>query len=284
MSQIEIIGTGISILLAVIVALISKGKNRKVDWGITSAWLLIGLLVTSHLNQREIINKNAELLNLYGEFKNSPSTIELARNEIEAKKSLSDMNIQFFQRILNQKHNRYQDNMQTLSSGAITYNTDNLTELGEMYNDVIEIFQVASPNSKIRATSYVNVEQWWTNEFGEDYKKANNEAIERGVELTRIWIFKTDDDFKNSKPEMTYQKETLGVNTYFVYERDIQDLNESKIDVLLVDNNDENNSLYGELELTPLRKMISVSFGSNKERMNELNNYWDNLIEVAKKF
>jgi hypothetical protein len=283
MSDIETIGAIVSVLVAIIVAVLTKDKNRKIDWGTTTAWLLIGLLITSHLNQRDIINKNAELLNLYGEFRSSPSTIEVARNEIEAKKSLLEVDINFFQNIFSQKNDRYKENLTNLRANKISYNTNNLSELGEMYSDVIRIFELSDNETSIRATSYVNVEQWWTNEFGEEYKNVNKSAVEKGTQLTRVWIFETSRDFENSKQQMEYQKEVLGVETFYVYEKDIQNLNESKIDVILVDNPNQK-SYYGELELTPLRKMISVSFGSDSQRMRELNLYWNQLIEVSKRY
>lgn len=281
--SIEIIGVIVTSIVTIIVAFATRGRNKKIDWGTTFAWLLIGLLITSHLHQRQIINKNAELLNLYGEFKSSPSTIEIARNEIEAKKTLSNSNIDFFQKIFSQKNLRYQDNLISLKSNRISYNTNNLSDLGEMYNDVIKIFELSDSETTIRATSYVNVEQWWTNEFGEKYKEVNKGAVEKGAQITRIWIFNTEDDFENSKMEMTYQKNVLGIKTLYVFEKDIQNLNELNIDVILVDNLHQK-SYYGELKLTLFRKMVSVSFGYDDHRMRELNIYWDQLINSSKQY
>lgn len=284
MTNFEIIGVIISFFVTVIVALTTKDKNNNVDWGTTFSWLLISLLITSHLNQREEIKRNTEVMEFYSEFKNNPSTVELARNALETEKEISSSNIDFFNSIFDKKNHRYSTNLLTLQSNEIKYNTNDLEELGEMYNDVIEIYNTSTNKTQIRATSYVNVEQWWTNEFGKKYIQANEEAIKKGVELTRVWIFETLEDFEKTKSELKLQKDKLGVKTYYVYEKDIQELNESKIDIILVDDKISQKSFYGELELTPLRKMTSVSFGSKSERMVELNNYWSDLIKLSKEF
>jgi len=284
MTNIEIIGIIASFLVTIIVALTTKGKNKKVDWGITFSWFLIGLLITSHLNQREELKRNTEVMEFYNEFRNNPNTVKLARNVLETEKVISSSDIKFFNKIFNKKNQRYSSNLLSLQSKEISYNINDLEELGEMYYDVIQIFKTATNKTQIRATSYVNIKQWWTNEFGRKYSIANKEAIERGVELTRIWIFETYEDFEKNKSELTYQKNKLGVKTFYVFEKDIQELNESKIDVILVNDKVNKKPFYGELELTPLRKMISVSFGSRNERMIELNNYWNELINLSKEF
>lgn len=284
MTNIELIGIITSVLVTIIVAITTKGKNKKVDWGTTFSWLLIGLLITSHLNQREEIKKNTEVMDFYSEFKNNPSTVELARNALETEKGIATSDIAFFNSIFEKKNERFSKNLLSLQEKEISYNTNDLEELGEMYNDVIQIFNTSTNKTQIRATSYVNIEQWWTNEFGKKYSEANQEAIDKGVELTRIWIFETIDDFEKTKSELNIQKNELGVKTFYVYEKDIQELNESKIDVILVDDKISKKSFYGELELTPLRKMTSVSFGSKSERMVELNNYWSELMKLSKEF
>jgi len=284
MTNIELVGVITSVLVTIIVAITTKGKNKKVDWGTTFSWLLIGLLITSHLNQREEIKKNTEVMDFYSEFKDNPSTVELARNALETENGIATSDIAFFNSIFAKKNERFSKNLLTLREKEISYNTNDLEELGEMYNDVIQIFNTSTNKSQIRATSYVNIEQWWTNEFGKKYSEANQEAIDKGVELTRIWIFETKDDFKKTKNELNIQKNELGVKTFYVYEKDIQELNESKIDVILVDDKISKKSFYGELELTPLRKMTSVSFGSKSERMVELNNYWNELMKLSKEF
>ena len=75
MTNFEIIGVIISFFVTIIVALTTKDKNNKVDWGTTFSWLLISLLITSHLNQREEIKRNTEVMEFYSEFKNNPSTV-----------------------------------------------------------------------------------------------------------------------------------------------------------------------------------------------------------------
>jgi hypothetical protein len=283
-TPIEIVGILISIIITIIVALFTKGKNRTVDWGTTFSWFLISLLITSHISTRAEMSKTTSIMEFYSEFKDNPSSVELARNELDAKKIINDSQIAFFSKIFGVKNTRYESNLNSFKSIKISYNITNLYELGEMQNDVIEIFNTSNSNTTIRATSYVNVDQWWTNEFGKEYSRVNQEAIDRGVDLTRIWIFESPDDFKKTINDLKYQKEVLGVKTFYVFENDIQDLNESKIDVILIDDNVKNKSYYGELELTPLRKMTAVSFASNNERMSELNTYWDQLMDVAKKY
>lgn len=283
MTNIELIGIITSVFVTIIVAIITKGKNKKIDWVTTSSWLLIGLLVTSHLNQREELKKNIEMVEFYSEFKNNPSTVELARNALETEKEISSSKIDFFNTIFNKKKDRYSTNLLSLQANKVKYNTNDLEELGEMQNDAIEIFKTATNKSKIRATSYVNIKQWWTDKFGDEYEKANKEAVERGVDVTRVWLFETVKDFEENKRKMQNQKD-YGVKILYAFEKDIQELNESKIDIILVNDKNSTNSFYGELELTPLRKMTSVTFGYESDRVIQLNNYWSELIKLSKEF
>lgn len=283
MTNIELIGIITSVFVTIIVAIITKDKNKKIDWVTTSSWLLIGLLVTSHLNQREELKKNIEMVEFYSEFKNNPSTVELARNALDTEKEISSSKIDFFNTIFNKKKDRYSTNLLSLQAKKVKYNTNDLEELGEMQNDAIEIFKTATNKSKIRATSYVNIKQWWTDKFGDEYEKANKEAVERGVDVTRVWLFETVKDFEENKSKMQNQKD-YGVKILYAFEKDIQELNESKIDIILVNDKNSTNPFYGELELTPLRKMTSVTFGYESDRVIQLNNYWSELIKLSKEF
>jgi hypothetical protein len=278
---IEIVGVFITILTTLIVANFTRDANNKIQWGITFSWLLIGLLITSHINTRILMHKNQSVMDFYAVFKDNPESVTIAKNDLTATKAISEMEISFFENIFLQKRQRYNHNLENISDEEIKYNITNLMELGEMQNDAVNIFENASNRAKVRATSYVNVEQWWTNEFGEKYEEANKSAVERGVEISRIWIFKDKMNYENRKEILEEQKK-LKINTYYLFEEDIQHLNESKVDVILVE--DQTKSFYGELELNPLRKMLSVNFGGKSSRMLELEEYWSDLLQIAKPY
>jgi len=282
MSGIEIYGYSISFLITIIVAITTKVRNSKIDWGTTFSWFLIGILVTSHFNQKEILEKNTEIFSFYSDFRESPNIIKTARQSIEADEKIKLSKIPVFESFFKYKSERFSKNMSTLKNEYIKYDTDDLTELGEMYKDVINIFENVESNGKIRATSYVDQAEWWTTKFGNKYKEANKLAINRGVEIERIWIFNSKKSFDSTISDMKQQRDSLGVKVYYVFESEIENLEEDNIDILLIKDKNNNTSIYGELELSTRRKMTSAKFGFDIARKKELEDYWNSLINIAK--
>ncbi|MCH7962613.1 MAG: hypothetical protein IH852_01595 [Bacteroidetes bacterium] len=285
-SNIELITLISSLVIGVIVALVtrstdSKGK-KKVEWGITLSSILIVALIGSHLQTRAEANKIKSLLQFYAQFSENPDAVSVAKKELIVNNVLSE-NYNFLRNIYLSKNKRYQNNLDFLSDYKIQYDITNLAELGEMQNDALKIFDLADKNTRIRATSYVNVDQWWNNEFGLQYKDANKKASERGVKIERIWIIKSKEELNNPSMKKTLNEEkTWKIKSYYVLEEDIQDFDEHKIDIIIVTTiKNVNAAFYGELNLTLFRKMITVTFASNNQRLIELENYWDDLMNVA---
>jgi len=283
--SIEIITGLVSLIIGVIVAITTKSKDSKVNWGITLSSIVFTLLIGSHLNSRIEANKIHSLLDFYVKFRDNPDAVNLARKQSEAKNKLADGCV-FLKTIFNEKKQRFNNSLETLGNASVFYNITNLSELGEMQNDAVKIFELADKNTRIRATSYVNVDQWWNNEFGKQYSEANKKARERGVEIERVWIIKDKNELKASSLKNSLENEKkMNIKSYYVLEKDIQDFDEDKIDIIIVTNKkDGKSSFYGELNLTLFRKMTSVTFAADFKRLSELESYWTELMKIAEEY
>jgi hypothetical protein len=289
--MIEIITGAASLIIGTIVGFMTRGSGKKVDRVLTIVSIFIVLLIGSHINSRIETNRIKtetqqihELTKFYVQFKENPDAINIARKDLIVKELTEGH--QFLREIYNSKKKRYKKNLETFGDLKIHYNITDLAELGEMQKDATTIFELAGKNTRIRATSYVNTNQWWNNEFGIAYAEANKNARNRGAEIERVWIIKSKKELtKTVFKKILETEKAMKIKSYYVLEKDIQNLGENKIDIIIVTSKrNENAPYYGELNLNLWRKMISVTFASNIKRLNKLENYWDELMKVAKEY
>ena len=280
MDNTEIIGILASFAIAAVVGAITikRPKEDMASWAITLTSLLIGLLITSHLNMRNELN-HLTSQQFLSNLKASEGAKRLARSSSNAKAKIDPIKSTFFMELLQRNIDRASTNFISLQKLEINYLISNFRELGELQSDVIEIFRNVENHTRIRATSYVDIEQWWTGIFGEKYTEENNNALARGVEIERIFIF--SDETEVTRPDnnklMASQKES-GVKVYYVLFSDIEKYVEDKIDIILV-----GDEFYGVLNLIE-RKMKRATFSADKKKINELFYYWNNIKSVAKEF
>ncbi len=58
---------------------------------------------------------------------------------------------------------------------------------------LIELLENAKPNEQVFATSYVNLSDWWKKELGRKYLQANYAAVERQVQIERVFIIRDEE-------------------------------------------------------------------------------------------
>jgi hypothetical protein len=76
--------------------------------------------------------------------------------------------------------------------------------------------QAVVDNAKIsiHATSYVDPIKWWMHAEGEIYLKKNADAVRKGVQIRRIFVFKTDEERKEIEGSIASAQKKAGVDVY----------------------------------------------------------------------
>lgn len=280
MTKTEIIGILGSLAIALIVGRITI-KNPKQDmasWAITLTSFLICLIFASHLNMRNQLDQLTSQQFL-SNLKANENAKKLATNCSLAQTKIDTIKSTFFTNLLVRNINRANTNFSSMKKLEIEYLLSDFRELGELQADVIEIFRNIESYNRIRATSYVDIEQWWTGIFGEKYTEENNNALARGVEIERIFIFSDSNEVtRPDYQELMSSQKASGVKVYYVLYKDIEDYVDEKIDIILV-----GDEFFGVLNLIE-RKMKRAKFSADRTKINELQEYWKNIKSVAKEF
>ena len=105
------------------------------------------------------------------------------------------------------------------------------------------VFGLARNN--VKATSFVDQVSWWSGPEGIIYKSRNEEALRRGISISRIFICKNEGELDALKPILNAQSKA-GVQVYTLLEREIPDgldkdiivLDDKVVGELLIDDAD----------------------------------------------
>jgi len=101
------------------------------------------------------------------------------------------------------------------------------------YHEVASLLlHTTKAQDKVLATSYVETGEWWKNPSGEAYLQENINAVRRGAEVTRIFIFDNEKSFHQSEALMIKQVEG-GMKIKVAYAQDVP--TRAQLDCMLVD-------------------------------------------------
>lgn len=135
---------------------------------------------------------------------------------------------------------------------------------------------VDSASKKITATSFVQRSEFWDTPAGRSYLKKNKDAIDRGVIIKRLFIFRDKKHLEENKKVLENQKR-MGIDVWFAL------ITTMKLqfdeDLILVDDN-----IAGRLSLTPTQGMAFATFYFSRPDIQEVFREFENVIVFAAQF
>lgn len=274
---VELIIYAVTIITSALLYFIAKTGNRKLDFSISLLVLIIGFFIGSYASIRFVYLKQiVENQKFIEDLKKDNEALSIALDLSESKQSMILSYNPFFGYVLNDRKATFQSFLEDFKSKQIVYNK---SDFPHFEKDVIKIFTECDNNQVILATSRVDYNQWWKKEdFGEQYTKANFDCIKhKKVTIKRIWIF-DDEREKNEHLSTLESQKKAGIETYYVFNKDIKDIVERKRDVIVV-----GDKYAGELILNE-RDMSKVVFYFDNKKIEDIKKDWIELSNKSKRF
>jgi len=167
------------------------------------------------------------------------------------------------------------------------------TELSQINNDLTSIgegrfelksgdlnqFMIAaftSAKNSVLATSYVNPGDWWNNAWGKEYQRLNLDAADRGVHITRIFIYSSDSEIHDMCALMNDQQKH-GIEIKVVDRSALG--NVSPPDVIIIDD-----SIAGSMSLSDRRTAGGADFYTTDFSINRLKKDFQSVLYAARDF
>lgn len=123
-----------------------------------------------------------------------------------------------------------------------------------------ELIDLAEGGSRVMVTSYVNTTDFWSRPSARDYLTKNRQAIERGVTITRVFLFDSDESYQASQSEVERQC-AAGIDVRTALTKDLDE--DLARDMFLLDE-----LLAAEFVLTPGKwtiREVRVWYAPNRE-------------------
>jgi hypothetical protein len=111
---------------------------------------------------------------------------------------------------------------------------------------------IKSAKTQIVATSYAQPASWWDQPWGKRYESENEEAVKRGVKVTRTFLFANQAELDAIKPLLSKEVDA-GITVKYAF---VKDLHADLVNGLVV----IDDSLAGELHLTPAKGVKEAVF------------------------
>ena len=258
----EVVGAIITIIVAIITYF--KSRNRKSDVLLVS---ILGGILTIMVGLRfdaipTIRNVHSLSVNLHADSE----VMELAELLLKANSVARGSNEPLVGTLLAHRFRVLRPYLEAFSNERFEITE---RDLPAFTMDLIE-----NAEESFRATSYVRLDEWWNQPWGNSYELANIDAVKRGVEVSRTFIFSGSDTVDNSIMEnaVDHMKTQLqnGIKIYFVDANRLR--NELTSDIVLIDNR-----LAGELVMTPARSFSAATFFTEDDEVERIRKALDEI-------
>jgi hypothetical protein len=134
---------------------------------------------------------------------------------------------------------------------------------------------IVNAKSSIEATSYVDPAKWWTTPEGEVYLKKNGEAVQHGVRIRRIFVFRNETD-RLALEQLAAQQQNIGIEVYLC---DVNKLPRSlQKDVIIMDH-----KIAGELGLADDGDFNTVLVSKDSREVDDIFGGWNDLLRLSKR-
>jgi hypothetical protein len=128
---------------------------------------------------------------------------------------------------------------------------------------------VKSAKKQIVATSYAQPASWWDQPWGKLYESENEEAVKRGVKVTRTFLFANEAELNAIRPLLS-KEVNAGIKVKYAF---VANLHADLVNGLVV----IDDSLAGELHLTPTKGVKEAVFYT---RTNDIEGVRGRINEV----
>lgn len=119
-----------------------------------------------------------------------------------------------------------------------------------------------SARNEIVATSYAEPASWWREPWGKSYEGENEAAIKRGVKVTRVFLFTSQQDLDAIRP-LLLQEVNAGIKVKYAFVGNVPtDLVNGMV---VIDDN-----LAGKLLLTPQRTVDEADFFTQSDDIEQI--------------
>lgn len=203
-----IIAIGVIISLALSVILVLLGQDKAISVLIALAVTIVTLLIDIIARLKESEGKIVQVFAFGNALVKDPWLFGILQQIVNDYQVVKKNDFDIFIRRMESSLIDCRDTVHDLSEGDLA--TDILSEFS------FGISGIKSTQVSIKAVQYANPSYWRTR-FGEKYRQLNEEAVKRGVEVTRIWL-QNRNTLIEIRDLITAQ-ETIGIKT-FVAEAD----------------------------------------------------------------
>ena len=140
---------------------------------------------------------------------------------------------------------------------------------------VFNVRMIESARKSVEATNYIGLSRWWEQAWGEQYERANEAAIKRGITITRVFIFAGGNEMSVAKTIMTLEANS-GIHVRYALQADLPPFTG---DVVLVDG-----TLEGQHQIVPGKGISEAVFSANPSDIKEAEFSFQNIETNSREF
>lgn len=259
----EIAGLSITVLLAVLAYLRSDGDVRQQNTTLVS---LIGTIFTMLMSLRFGVLPDLERHMAFAkEIQDTPRARQLATEIATAIGIANATRVPLMRDVLQARLDTLHGELSQVSKGAF------LVPIEEIPDFAIRL--INGSKATVVATSYVRAAEWWNTAWGRRYEDLNYQAHRRGVRITRIFIFSSQEELAAARTHLDRQR-TNGVEVLTIMKTDMAAPVTS--DMIIIDD-----QLAGELVLTPDKGIQRAVFMTEQGDISSIRTRLNVLLAAA---
>src|ERR1700680_4234429 len=188
----EIVGILATAVTAIITYLRSQGDSRDQNAAIAS---VIGVILTIAIAVRfDIFPKAQSALQAADAIRVDQRRKDLLEKVANAGEATRPGN-SLMGMVLQTRLNSLKEQFDLMANGRF------IVDEAEM--PVFNLEMVRSARRSIRTTNYIGLSKWWEDPWGEQYEVVNEQAVKRGVRVSRTFIFAKPEDIKIAEGVMS---------------------------------------------------------------------------------
>jgi hypothetical protein len=195
----------------------------------------------------------------------SPSELEMLHQSRDAQAAVDQSKNEFFKYLLEDYRSKMLDNFGDMKKGSLFIDPNPIQRIA---------LQMMRRYAKTRVIATSSAPDWWNDDFGRDYEKANLELRARGVSVTRIFLYNDEKEKTNLLEHLQSQKKA-GIEVL------LAPISKSMRaeDYIVIDD-----AYAGVLQLGIDRSPANVQFQFDPRRVNEVKALVEDIRRRAQSF
>lgn len=154
---------------------------------------------------------------------------------------------------LNERMQNLRDQFDQIAVGRFVVN--------EAEMPLFNLQMIETAKKTIKTTNFIGLSKWWEQPWGERYEQANEVAARKGVSITRIFIFSSQNDMPQARTIMV-REQTHGIHVRYALLSDIPPFTG---DVIMLDD-----LLVGEHHIVPGKGISEALFSLNASDLSRI--------------